>query len=77
MAKLKMTADEIARTIMGAAHKLPECQGLTGVTIRSVDDERVGYNWEVSIVHNSPGRMCEAALATIVDGAQRVIDLKL
>jgi predicted nucleotidyltransferase len=75
--KIKMTADEIARKIMEAASKLPEYEGLTGVTIRPVDDERVDYNWEVSIAHNSPGRLCEVAIATIVDGAQRVNDLKL
>jgi hypothetical protein len=76
MAKIEKTAAEIEALVMEAALKISECEGLTGVTIQQIVDERVPYNWSVSYAHNSPTRYCETAIETIVDGMQRVIDLK-
>jgi hypothetical protein len=75
MPKLVKTAREIAALIMEAASKLPECEGLTGVTIQPIDDDRVDYNWDVSHLQNNTSHLCQVAIGTIVDGAQRVTDL--
>lgn len=76
MAKQLKTAKEIEALIMKAAAHLKECEGLTGVTVQAVDDERVDYTWTVSRMHNCDSRNCEIAIGTIVNGAQRVIDLQ-
>lgn len=76
MPKILKTAPEIAAMIMKEAAKIPECEGLTGVTIQALDDDRVPYNWTVSHLHNSPGRYCEVAIETMVEGMQLVIDLQ-
>ena len=49
--------------------------GLTGVTIQPIDDDRVEFNWDVSHLHNNTSNLCQVAVRTIVDGAQKVIEL--
>lgn len=75
MAKQRKSAREIAALIMQAASKIPECEGLTGVTIQPIDDDRVDFNWDVSHLHNNTSDLCQIAMRTVVDGAQRVIEL--
>ena len=77
MAKIQKTAAEIEALVIEGASKIAACEGLTGVTIQQIVDDRVPYNWTVSYAHNSPGRYCEIAIETTIDGMQRVIELKI
>jgi hypothetical protein len=75
MPKIKKTAAELEAIAMETLRKVRECEGLTGLTIMPVDDDRVPYNWRVSFAHNCPGRLCEVAIETVVDGMQQVLEL--
>jgi hypothetical protein len=76
MAKMLKNAAEIEALIMTAAATIDACDGLTGVTIQKIDDEKLPFNWTAKLMHNSSSVLCETAIVTIVDGMQRVIDLK-
>ena len=75
MPKIKKTAAEFEAIAMETLRKVKECEGLTGVTIMPIDHDRVTYNWTVSIAHNCPGRLCEVAIETVVDGMQQALEL--
>jgi hypothetical protein len=75
MPKMVKTAADIEALAMQALAKVRECEGLTGLTIIPIDDDRVDYNWSVSVAHNCPGRLCEIAIETVVKGMQLVIKL--
>ena len=75
MPKTNKTADELEAIAMQTLRKVKECEGLTGLTIMPVDDDRVPYNWTVSFAHNCPGRLCEFAIETVVDEMQQALEL--
>jgi len=75
MVKRLVTAEELESFLMLGAKKITECEGLSGVTILSIDDGRVPYNWTVSQIHDgSP--MCRIAIDNMVEGMQLIFDLK-
>jgi hypothetical protein len=75
MPKMKKTAAELEAIAMQTLAKIKECEGLTGLTIRSIDSDQVPYNWTVSVAHNCPGRLCEVAIETVVDEMQQALEL--
>jgi hypothetical protein len=76
MTKIRKTAAEIEALAMQTLRKVKECEGLTGLTVVPLDDDRVPYNWTVSFAHNCPGRLCEVAIEEVVDGMQQVLELE-
>ena len=75
MPKTNKTAAELEAIAMQTLRKVKECEGLTGLTIMPVDDDRVPYNWTVSFAYNCPGRLCEVAIETVVDEMQQALEL--
>ena len=74
MAKERKTAREPAALVFNEARKARECEGLTGVTVEGIDDDRVPYNWNVSHAHNATA-MCAQVIADIEARLQRLYDL--
>jgi len=74
MAKERKTARELAALVFNEARKARECEGLTGVTVEGIDDDRVPYNWNVSHAHNATA-MCAQVIADIEARLQRLYDL--
>jgi hypothetical protein len=74
MAKERKTARELEVLVFAEARKARECEGMTGVTVRGIDDPRVDYTWEVSFAHNSTP-MCERIIVDIVTRLQQRYDL--
>jgi hypothetical protein len=75
MPKMAKTSTEIEKLAMQAPAKIRECEGLTDLTIQPIADDRVDYNWTVSHAHNCPGKLCEIAIETVIEGMQRGIEL--
>ena len=74
MAKVRKTARELEALVFNQARKARECEGMTGVTVRRIDDPRVDYNWDVAHAHNSTP-MCERLIVEIVTKLQQRYDL--
>ena len=74
MAKERKTARELAALVFNEARKARECEGLTGVTVEGIDDNRVPYNWNVFHAHNATS-MCAQVIADIEARLQRLYDL--
>ena len=74
MSKERKTAYELEVLIFNEARKARECEGLTGVTVEGIDDNRVPYNWNVSHAYNATS-MCARVIAHIEARLQRLYDL--
>jgi hypothetical protein len=73
MAKERRTRSELEEIVFTEVRKVRECEGVTGVTVRGVADERF-HNWEVSWAHNATP-MCEGAIEAIVDHLHKQYDM--
>ena len=65
---------ELAALVFAEARKARECEGLTGVTVERIEDDRVGYNWNVSHAHNAT-RMCGQIIADVEAKLRKLYDL--
>ena len=74
MAKQHKTARELEALVFNQARKARECEGMTGVTVRRIDDPRVDYNWDVAHAHNSTP-MCDRMIVDIETILQQLYDL--
>jgi len=75
MAKERKTRHELEALVFAEATKARECEGLTGVTVQGIDDERVEYNWNVSFAHNNSTPTCARIIENIVIRLQQRYDL--
>ena len=75
MAKERKTRHELAALVFEEARKARECEGLTGVTVQRIDDDRVPYNWNVSHAHNNSTPMCAQVIGDIEARLQLLYDL--
>lgn len=75
MTKERKTQSELEAMIFAEAHQEMECEGLTGVTVVGITDERVDFTWRVSFTDNSTP-MCEHTIAEIVSRLQKQYDLQ-
>jgi hypothetical protein len=75
MAKERKTRHELEALVFEEAHKARECEGLTGVTVQGIEDDRVDYNWNVSFAQNNSTPMCARIIVDIVTRLQQRYDL--
>jgi hypothetical protein len=75
MAKQHKTRRELEALVFNEATKARECEGLTGVTVQGIADDRVDYNWNVSFAHNNSTPRCAQIIVDIVSRLQQRCDL--
>ena len=75
MAKERKIRHELEALVFAEATKARECEGLTGVTVQGIEDDRVDYNWTVSHRHNNSTPVCEHIIVDIVARLQQRYDL--
>jgi|AmaraimetFIIA100_FD_contig_81_1424755_length_2148_multi_3_in_0_out_0_4 hypothetical protein len=74
MAKQRKTARDLEALVVAEARKARECEGMTGVSVQRIADERVDYTWNVSHAYNATP-MCERIIVNIETRLQKLYDL--